>query len=76
MNFEISDLCKFYFDIIDPNDNKAFEHSNQVKKLIFLRRKREKECWNPRNVGIWSLLWLNTKGLCPPEDLEDEEYAK
>ena len=51
MIFEIVDLCKFYFDITDPNDNKAFEHSNQVRKLIFLKEKeRERvleawECW-------------------------------
>ena len=51
MSFEIEDLCKFYFDITDPNDNKAFEHSNQVRKLIFFKEKeRERvleawECW-------------------------------
>ena len=68
MSFEIADLCKFYFNITDPNDIKAFEHSNQVRKLNFWR-KREKECWKPRNVGIWSLLWWNTEGLCPSEDI-------
>ena len=41
MKFEIADLCKFYFDIIDPNDNKAFEHSNQVRNLI-LKEEKEK----------------------------------
>ena len=41
MIFEIADLCKFYFDIIDPNDNKAFEHNNQVRKLI-LKEEKEK----------------------------------
>ena len=52
MSFEIAYLCKFYFDITDPNDNKAFEHSNQVRKLIFLKEKeRERvleawECWD------------------------------
>ena len=51
MSFEIADLCRFYFDITDPNDNKALEHGNQVKKLIFLKEKeRERvleawECW-------------------------------
>ena len=29
MRFEIADLCRFDFDITDPNDNKALEHSNQ-----------------------------------------------
>ena len=51
MSFEIADLCKFYFNITDPNDNKSFEHNNQVRKLIFLKEKeRERvledwECW-------------------------------
>ena len=51
MRFEISYLCIFYFDITYPNDNKALEHSNQVRKLIFLKEKeRERvleawECW-------------------------------
>ena len=37
------------------------------KKFDFRRRKREKECRKPRNVGFWSLLWWNTKGICPPK---------
>ena len=37
MGFEIEDLCRFYFDITDTNDNKALEHSNQIRKLIFLK---------------------------------------
>ena len=41
MRFEIEDLCEFYFDITDPNDNKSFEHSNQVRKLI-LKEEKEK----------------------------------
>ena len=41
MSFEIADLCKFYFDITDPNDNKAFAHNNQVRKLI-LKEEKEK----------------------------------
>ena len=51
MSFETTDLCKFYFNITDPNDIKAFEHSNQVRKLIFLKEEeRERvleawECW-------------------------------
>ena len=45
MRFEIAYLRKFYFNITDPNDIKAFEHSNKVRKLNFIRRKREKECW-------------------------------
>ena len=50
MSFEIADLCKFYFKITDPNDNKAFEHSNQVRKLILKEKERERmleawECW-------------------------------
>ena len=70
MSFEIAYLCKFYFDITDPNDNKAFELSNQVRKLIFLKEKeREKECLKPGNVGLWSLLWWNTEGLCHLEDI-------
>ena len=76
MSFEIGDLCKFYFDITDPNDNKAFELSNRVIKLIFLNEKeREKECQKLGNVGLWSLLWWNNEGLCHLEDLEYEEYA-
>ena len=35
--------------------------------------KRAKECWKPWNVGLWSLLWWNTEGLCPPKYPEDEE---
>ena len=52
MSFEIAVLCKFYFNITDPNDIKAFEHSNQVRKLIFFNEKeRERvlegcECWD------------------------------
>ena len=51
MSFEITDLCNFYFNVTDPNDNKYFQHSNQVRKLIFLKEKeRERvleawECW-------------------------------
>ena len=51
MRFEIAYLCRFYFDITDPNDKKPLEHSNQVRKLIFLKEKeRERvleawECW-------------------------------
>ena len=51
MSFEIAHLCKFYFDITDPNDNKAFKHSNQVKKNDFLKEKERervleaRECW-------------------------------
>ena len=41
MSFEIADICKFYFNITDPNDNKAFEHSNQVRNLI-LNEEKEK----------------------------------
>ena len=41
MSFEIAYLYKFYFDIIYPNDKKAFEHSNEVRKLI-LKEEKEK----------------------------------
>ena len=41
MRFEIADICKIYFDIIYPNDNKAFEHSNQVRNLN-LKEEKEK----------------------------------
>ena len=44
MSFEIADLCKFYFNITDPNDNKAFEHSKQVRKLNFEGGKGEEKC--------------------------------
>ena len=52
MSFEIEYICIFYFDITDPNDKKSLEHSNQVRKLIFLKEKeRERvlealECWD------------------------------
>ena len=42
VSFEIADLCKFYFDIIDPNDNKAFEHNNQVRNLILKEEKKKR----------------------------------
>ena len=51
MRFEIEYLCRFYFDITYSNDKKTLEHSNQVRKLIFLKEKeRERvleawECW-------------------------------
>ena len=51
MRIETTNLCNFYFNIKDPNDIKAFEHSNYVRKLIFLKEEeREKvlqawECW-------------------------------
>ena len=41
MSFEIAYICNFYFNITDPSDNKAFEHSNQVIKLIFLKKREE-----------------------------------
>ena len=41
MSFEIEYICKIYFDITDPNGNKAFEHSNQVRKFI-LKEEKEK----------------------------------
>ena len=39
MSLETIDLCKFYFNITYPDDIKSFKHSNQVRKLILLRRK-------------------------------------
>ena len=36
-------MYKFYFDITDPNDNKSFEHNNQVRKLIFFKGERERK---------------------------------
>ena len=75
MSLEKIYLCNFYFNITDPNDIKSFKRNNQVRKMIFWRRKREKECWKPGNVGIWRLLWWNIEELCPLEYLEDEEDA-
>ena len=76
MSFEIEDIYRFYFDITDPNDNKSFKLSNQVRKLSFLKEKeREKEWLKPGNVGIWSLLWWNTEGICPQKYHKYEEYA-
>ena len=46
MSSEILDICIFYFDKTDPNDNKAFAHRNQVKMLIL--REEEEE----RNAGF------------------------
>ena len=40
--------------------------------IFFLRRKREKECWKPGNVRLWSLLWWNTEGIFPPKYPKDE----
>ena len=51
MSLEIIDLCKFYFNIIDLNNEKSCKQSNQVKKKIFLKEEeRERvleawECW-------------------------------
>ena len=52
MRFEIADICRFYFDITYPNDNKSLEHSNQVRKLILFLKEEERErvleaweCW-------------------------------
>ena len=51
MSFEVEYLCRFYFDATDPNDNKDLEHSNQVRKMIFLKEKEREivleawECW-------------------------------
>ena len=42
MSYEISDLCIFYFDATDPNDNKAFGHRNQVRKLILYRNEKKR----------------------------------
>ena len=59
MSFEIADLCKFYFNITDPNDNKAFEHSNQVRKLFFKEKRRRGEEvgslpeWNKMKGGLF-----------------------
>ena len=42
MSSEISDLCIFYFDETDPNDNKDFTRGNQVTKLIFYRNEKKR----------------------------------
>ena len=42
MSSEISDLCIFYFDETDPNDNKAFAHRNQIRKLILYRNEKKR----------------------------------
>ena len=41
MRLGIEDICKFYFDITYPNVNKAFEPSNQVRRLT-LKEEKEK----------------------------------
>ena len=42
MSSKISDLCILHFDETDPNDNKAFAHCNQVRKLIFYRNEKKR----------------------------------
>ena len=42
MSSEISDLCIFYFDETDANDNKSFTYRNQVRKLIFYRNEKKR----------------------------------
>ena len=42
MSSEISDLCIFYFDETDPNDNKVFAHRKEVRKLIFYRNETKR----------------------------------
>ena len=49
MSLEIIDLCKFYFNIIDLNNDKACKQSNQVKNLIFERWRERKSV---RSLGM------------------------
>ena len=41
MSFEIIDLCKFYFNMTDLNDNKACNQSNQVRFGFLWGRERK-----------------------------------
>ena len=52
MSFEIAYICKFYFNITDPNDNKAFEHNNQVKKLFFEGERERKSAGSLGMLGF------------------------
>ena len=52
MSFEIVDLCNFYFNIAYPNYNKYFEHSNQVRKLIFEAERERKSAGSLGMLGF------------------------
>ena len=75
MSFEIAYLCTFYFNITDPNDKKSFEHSNQVRKLIFEGERERKSAGSLGMLGFGVCFLWKTKGLCIPKYPEYEEDA-
>ena len=52
MSLEIIDLCKFYFKIIDLNDDKSCKQSNQAKNLIFEGGRERKSVGNLGMLGF------------------------
>ena len=62
MNLEIIDLCKFYFKIIDLNDDKACKQSNQVK-FDFLEEEERERVLEALKINRGDFRW-NAKGLC------------
>ena len=53
MSLEIIDLCKFYFNMIDLNNDKACKQSNQVK-FDFFGRERERKSAGSLEDQPWS----------------------
>ena len=73
MSFEIIDLCKFYFNMIDLNDNKSCNQSNQVR-FGFLYGGRERKSVESLEDEPWSF-WVESQGTIPLNGFGESEEA-
>ena len=62
MSLEIIDLCKFYFEMIDLNNDKACKQSNQVK-FVFLEEEERERVLEALKINRGAFRW-NVEGLC------------
>ena len=62
MSLEITDLCKFYFEMIDLNNDKSCKQSNQVK-FDFLEEEERERVLEALKINRGAFRW-NVEGLC------------
>ena len=62
MRLEIKYLCKFYFEIIDMNNDKAYKQNNQVK-FYFLEEEERERVMEALKINRAAFRW-NVEGLC------------
>ena len=73
MRLEIIDLCDFYFEMIDMNNDKDFKQSNKVKFDVLEEEERERVLEALKiNRGAFR---GNVEGLCLWESFGESEEA-